>query len=1141
MKKYHFQLAPLFAIFGALAFFIMPTIASAALPANELWRENLVNHVVGFGKNTTGGKGGTLCQVTNLNDSGAGSLRACAEAVGPMWITFTVSGTITLQSEIYVKSNKTIDGRGQNITISNRGFMIGKWVIGNTTNSVIIHNISIKNVHGNAMVNIAEDASNIWVDHVTFQTQDDESVYVGSVGGDGYNGAPPHSVTLSWLHFILSPLPGGGDGGGPPQGGTITNKSILISDPTLPQDTAVTVTMHHNHYDNMYVRHPLARFATMHSFNNYYHKTSYSAQPMNESKYYSQNDIFEPVGSYPMVQPDPGSNPYGNTPGANVKVLNPWLINGAVVIERNASTIFNPASFYSYTAETANAALQTKIINTAGRLNTDPYGGATPPPPPSTVFSTLDPILGNSVNWTSSGGTWSVISPAGNPVYQQQSSTVDTLSSAGQAGWTNYTVEAKVNPLAIRTTNSSAFVRLMGRFQDVNNYYYVLLGQSGGVNNVLQIKKIVGGTVTQLTSTPFTVTPGTWYTVKLSMIGNTLTAYVNGALIATATDTSFSSGKIALGTVNADAQFDDVTVSTPDTTPPSVPTNLTATAISSSQINLSWNASTDNIAIAGYKLYRGGVQIATITSGTTYQNTGLPPLTSFSYTVSSYDAAGNTSAQSTGASATTQGTPPPPSTVFSTLDPLLGNSANWTPLGGTWSVITDSGNPVYQQLSTVSAAYTSAGQATWSNYTVETRVKPLAIRTANSSAFVRLMGRFQDINNYYYLLFGQSGGLNNVVQIKKVVAGVVVQLTSTPFTVTPGTWYILKLGLTGNTLSAFVNGTLVSTATDTSFTAGKVALGTVNADAQFDDVVVTLPSTAFTITSSAGTGGTIAPVGPVSVNQGSNQTFTISPNAGYALTTLTVNGANITPVTSYTFSNVQTNHTISASFSPLPTANISASPSSIGTGDSSTLTWSSTNATQCTGTNFNTAATSGNIVVTPLTTTTTYTITCTGAGGNATANASVIVNNVSPAPTLNASGLLTWTWNTTNATTCTASGGWSGTQSVNGSTNFNLPLSGATYTITCSGPGGTVTRTLTVSGDQSATVSTKFTTGQNITTTAIVNVRTTPSTGGAILGTQATGATGIVIGGPVNANGYWWWQINYATGADGWSVENWMN
>jgi hypothetical protein len=70
----------------------------------------------------------------------------------------------------------------------------------------------------------------------------------------------------------------------------------------------------------------------------------------------------------------------------------------------------------------------------------------------------------------------------------------------------------------------------------------------------------------------------------------------------------------------------------------------------------------------------------------------------------------------------------------------------------------------------------------------------------------------------------------------------------------------------------------------------------------------------FTITAAAGTGGTINPSGAVSVNKGANQSFTITPNSGFTISGVTVDGASQGAITSYTFSNVQANHTISASF-----------------------------------------------------------------------------------------------------------------------------------------------------------------------------------------------------------------------------------
>ena len=72
--------------------------------------------------------------------------------------------------------------------------------------------------------------------------------------------------------------------------------------------------------------------------------------------------------------------------------------------------------------------------------------------------------------------------------------------------------------------------------------------------------------------------------------------------------------------------------------------NLTATATSSSQVNLTWTASTDNVGVTGYRVFRNGMQKAT-TSATSYIDTGLTASTTYTYAVSAYDAAMN-SAQS---------------------------------------------------------------------------------------------------------------------------------------------------------------------------------------------------------------------------------------------------------------------------------------------------------------------------------------------------------------------------------------------------------------------------------------------------------------------------------------------------------------
>src|SRR5262249_11571271 len=102
---------------------------------------------------------------------------------------------------------------------------------------------------------------------------------------------------------------------------------------------------------------------------------------------------------------------------------------------------------------------------------------------------------------------------------------------------------------------------------------------------------------------------------------------------------------------------------TGDTTAPGVPGGLTATAVSASQINLAWSTATDNVGVAGYRVFRNGTQIGT-PNGTSFPDSGLAPSTASSYTVAAVDAAGNLSARSGAASATTKAnTPTTPTTA----------------------------------------------------------------------------------------------------------------------------------------------------------------------------------------------------------------------------------------------------------------------------------------------------------------------------------------------------------------------------------------------------------------------------------------------------------------------------------------------
>lgn len=128
------------------------------------------------------------------------------------------------------------------------------------------------------------------------------------------------------------------------------------------------------------------------------------------------------------------------------------------------------------------------------------------------------------------------------------------------------------------------------------------------------------------------------------------------------------------------------TLAVADTIAPSAPTSLTATAASASQIDLSWNTSTDNFGVAGYAIYRGGVKVASVNgTSTSYSDTGLSSGTPYSYTVKALDGALNLSAVSNTASATTQA-----ATASNYAGTYSGAVTVNSVSSGTFSVIVDS-------------------------------------------------------------------------------------------------------------------------------------------------------------------------------------------------------------------------------------------------------------------------------------------------------------------------------------------------------------------------------------------------------------------------------------------------------------------
>jgi hypothetical protein len=164
---------------------------------------------------------------------------------------------------------------------------------------------------------------------------------------------------------------------------------------------------------------------------------------------------------------------------------------------------------------------------------------------------------------------------------------------------------------------------------------------------------------------------------------------------------------------------------------------------------------------------------------------------------------------------------------------------------------------------------------------------------------------------------------------------------------------------------------------------------------------------------------------------------------------------------------------------PAPTVTLSASPTSVSAGGTSTLSWSTTHASACTASgSWNGAkAVTGSEGTGALSANATYTLSCTGEGGSGQASTTVTVSNASPAPTVTlgasptivaSGGSSTLTWSTANATSCTASGGWSGAKATSGTQGTGALAATTSFTLNCTGGGGSaqssVTVTVSVSG-----------------------------------------------------------------------------
>ncbi|MNB95209.1 Pectate lyase L precursor [compost metagenome] len=203
-----------------------------------------------------------------------------------------------------------------------------------------------------------------------------------------------------------------------------------------------------------------------------------------------------------------------------------------------------------------------------------------------------------------------------------------------------------------------------------------------------------------------------------------------------------------------------------------------------------------------------------------------------------------------------------------------GSAGNWTSTTGTWSVVQDGGSYVYYQSGSAEGR-TSAGSSAWTDYSVKADVK---IDNFNGNNRTYVCGRYQDGNNYYAASISNSNG--GTLEIRKKSGGESTTLASkTGFAITTGTVYNIRLELSGDSISMYVNNVLQLNAHDNIIASGGVGLIAYKTAAKFDNVIVSDTTAVPTSTPGTSAAPTNSPTATPTVAPTAAPTPTATPAA----------------------------------------------------------------------------------------------------------------------------------------------------------------------------------------------------------------------------------------------------------------------
>ena len=166
--------------------------------------------------------------------------------------------------------------------------------------------------------------------------------------------------------------------------------------------------------------------------------------------------------------------------------------------------------------------------------------------------------------WTVTSGTYRLTNPDNSLSIGNGNISIHNTNVTG-----NFVLTADAS--VVSTSNAFNDFSILFGYQDTNNYYFASYNESNDPNTS-GIFRVSGGTQTQIADITNLITPGTTYAVKVERTGGTINVYRNNTLLATATDSTFTSGKVGFGSRNDTCTFDNLLVTTGSSTPTPTPT-----------------------------------------------------------------------------------------------------------------------------------------------------------------------------------------------------------------------------------------------------------------------------------------------------------------------------------------------------------------------------------------------------------------------------------------------------------------------------------------------------------------------------------------------------------------------------------------